>query len=211
MPWDFITAIPKDYASGIGTVVGATIAFIGVTLSMLSNAWLARRADQRRYENDRAVETLKLAHERRVLRVSIKAELSNLIRIYTREVEYVDSHNFTWVPILDFFGSYRENLGKIGLMSADEVQRITDAYYTFNEEVGYVARLGKADLTKPLVGTNIGFNFLKNKTTKDYLRGFLKAIVDEARKAVETIDIEIYKDERKRGIFAELVDGLRRL
>src|SRR4051812_21313366 len=140
MNWDFLNQIPKDYAALVGAVVAASFGFIGVIATLLWNAWLARRADRRKQEAEREMEFRKLDHERLILRVALRAELCNLSRMISGELEFISKNTFTWIPILDLFGVYRENLNKLGLLSSDEVDAITDAYYSYQERIGYIAR-----------------------------------------------------------------------
>ena len=121
---------------------------------------MSRRADYRKTVMEKTSEEADRQHERAVLRVALHAELRSLSRSVRREIKFIEGHvEFSWVPIIDFFRAYLTNLNKLGLLRPAEVECICQAYYSYQEHTGYIARLGGVDITKPLMGANIYLNF----------------------------------------------------
>jgi hypothetical protein len=141
-------AIPKEYAAALATLASALIGFTGVICTLAVNGWLTRRTERRKED-----------HDRRVLRVGLLSELRNLIRIMKEELDYIGNpeHDFTWVPLIDFFNVYAKNLDKLGLLSTSEVEDLTRAYYSYIENAGYIARFADVDMSKPILGTYVPF------------------------------------------------------
>ena len=144
----------------IATIVAATVGFVGVIATLLWNGFMSRRADYRKTVMEKTSEEADRQHERAVLRVALHAELRSLSRSVRREIKFIEGHvEFSWVPIIDFFRVYLTNLNKLGLLRPAEVECICQAYYSYQEHTGYIARLGGVDITKPLMGANIYLNF----------------------------------------------------
>ncbi len=189
----------------VATVLGATVGFIGVSATILANGWLARKADSRKSNGERRAEEDRREHERQVLRVALRAELQSLSRTVSREIGHIKNSDFTWVPILSFFKIYDDNVDKLGLLTPREVEFIVRAYYTYQEETGYIARLGKVDVTKPIIGTNVELKFDGEDGTRnrDWSLGSLKAIRAGSEEAIESIEYEL-GIRKQTGIYSGL-------
>jgi hypothetical protein len=150
-----------------------------VICTLAVNGWLTRRAERRKED-----------HDRRVLRIGLLSELRNLNRIIGGELEFINDkeHDFTWVPLIDFFNVYKDNLDKLGLLSTSEVELLSEAYYTYIENAGYIARFADADMSKPIMGTNVPFKLDHADPKVRYLNDRLEAIIEAAKEAITKIE-----------------------
>jgi hypothetical protein len=175
------------------TVFTGMIGFFGVVATLLWNGWLARRADRRKFELEQEAESRELAHKRDTLRVALKAEMQHLRKIFAEEKAHIEQVRCTWVPLIDSFNVYQENLNDIRLLTADEVER-TEAYYTYQERAGYIARLGGAtDMSKPIMGTNVWFDFRNISESEEWVRNNLFSDMDSIITAAEAAIASIKK------------------
>jgi hypothetical protein len=144
----------------LAALITALLGFFGVIVTLAANGWLARRG-----------EALKLTHERIVLRAALGAELRSLIKIMEEELQHIERANFTRLPLLDFFNAYKVNVGKLGLLTAPEVEALTTAYYTYLEQVGYINRWALDDKASaaPIPGY-IAVDFGVNPDKRDWAK-----------------------------------------
>lgn len=97
---------------------------------------------------------------------------------------YVEENTFTWIPLVESFKIYIENIENLGLLTPTEAERITVAYYRYQENAGYLARIAKDQPEKPAIGRHIEFDFSKptypnmKKDVLDTLRGILASLKD---------------------------------
>lgn len=174
----------------IAAIITSAASLVGVLAGFIWNGVMQRRADERRFQADRKRDDEKIEHEARILRTALFAELQSLIRIYEGELDFVsrEENHFTWVPTADFFSAYRDNLGKLGYLSAKEVEAVTNCYYTFQERIGYIARNGTADERKSdlIVGRNIPYD-LNEPNKRSWICNDLREILSAAQQARDTI------------------------
>jgi hypothetical protein len=107
-------------------------------------------------------------------------------RLMEEEIAYLENNNFTWIPLVESFKIYAANIQNLGLLTPIEVQKITVAYYQYQESAGYIAQMARDQPDKPAIGRHIQFDFDKPETTakKDVVNR-LKAIVSKANDAVQ--------------------------
>jgi hypothetical protein len=199
----YLTAPPEQSNSGLALVlVPAILGLIGVIITVAGNGILNRRAAENRAIEDRRLAAEKLAedkkiaeanleHEKRVLRLALKGEIQSLVSMANSEIHYLKDHDFTWIPILDFFTVYKNNSARLGLLNDDEVERITAAYYLYLEEIGYIARIGNADPATPIMGSNIGFDFAAEPQKREWITQSLTTVRDTAQLAIDAIKAEL--------------------
>ncbi|UWU75960.1 hypothetical protein N2603_39510 [Bradyrhizobium huanghuaihaiense] len=80
-------------------IVTALFGFIGVLVGLRWNAKQAEKTEQRLRRN-----------KREVLRISLWAELSSLAHVIKEEISYVEENTFTWIPLVESFKIYIENI-----------------------------------------------------------------------------------------------------
>ncbi|WP_027574690.1 hypothetical protein [Bradyrhizobium sp. WSM1743] len=154
-------------------IVTALFGFIGVLVGLRWNAKQAEKTEQRLRRN-----------KREVLRISLWAELSSLARVIEEEISYIEKNTFTWIPLVESFKIYIENIENLGLLTPTEAEKITVAYYRYQENAGYLARIAKDQPDKPAIGRHIEFDFSKptypnmKNDVLDTLRGILVSLTD---------------------------------
>ncbi|MGY4399325.1 hypothetical protein [Bradyrhizobium sp. USDA 3315] len=132
------------------SIVSGVFGFVGVLAGLGWNAFQAPRTEKRLRENTRIV-----------LRTSLKAELTSLANLMRSEIAYVEHNDFIWIPLVESFKVYIANIQNLGLLTPIEVQKITEAYYQYQESAGYIARIAKDQPDKPAIGRHIEFDFTK--------------------------------------------------
>jgi hypothetical protein len=162
------------------SIISGVSGFAGVLVGLGWNALQTPRTEERLRANTR-----------RVLRTSLSAELASLVRLMEEEVEHIKNDDFTWVPLVESFKIYLANIQHLGLLTPDEALKITKAYYRYQENAGYIARIAKDQPDKPAIGRHIEFDFTKFPPgTKGDVINTLNEIVLKANEAVQEIEAQ---------------------
>jgi hypothetical protein len=161
-------------------IITGLFAFGGVLAGLGWNALQAPRAEKRLRDD-----------KRRVLRTSLWAELTSLAELMNDEIEYIASNNFTWVPLVDSFRIYLANIENLGLLTPTEAQKITVAYYQYQESAGYIAQIAKNQPDKPAIGRHIEFDFEKTPEKKQDVINTLSDIASTAADAAKALQFEL--------------------
>ena len=155
------------------SIISGLSGFAGVLAGLGWNAMQTPRTEQRLRANACTV-----------LRTSLWAELTSLVQLMKEEIDYLKDNNFTWIPLVDSFKIYIANIENLGLLTPIEVQKITVAYYQYQESAGYIAQMAKDQPDKPAIGRHIGFDFTKTEArTKQDVLNTLGDIVSKANDA----------------------------
>jgi hypothetical protein len=136
------------------------------------------------------------------LRASIRAELTQLIEIITGEIDFYDAYNpeFTWLPVRDYFESYRDAKDIIGLLKDSEAELLTRAMRILEERMGYIVRKAETQINTstiatagshvdllsdfgPPIGKNLRLNF-KNAADRQDIESNLYPILNAAQAAL---------------------------
>ncbi|MBH5396327.1 hypothetical protein HZZ13_00635 [Bradyrhizobium sp. CNPSo 4010] len=167
-------------------VVTALFGFGGVIVGLRWNARQAEKTEQRLRDN-----------RRQVLRISLWAELKSLARVIKEEIAYIENNNFTWVPLVESFKIYIENIENLGLLTPAEAETITVAYYRYQENAGYIARIAKDQPEKPAIGRHIEFDFSKPTypNMKIDVLNTLSGIVLSIEEAMRAIEKELRRTD----------------
>jgi hypothetical protein len=176
-------------------LVSGACSFVGVIAGLGWNAMQAPKTEERLRDNTRAA-----------LRTSLWAELTSLAQLMNREIKFIDDNDFTWVPLVESFKIYVANVGNLGLLTDKEVEKVTLAYYRYQENAGYIARMGarsrrkvpgpRIDPDKPAIGRHIEFDWTKPGTqSKDDVKGTLGDIVRESNDAASVLKAELQKSK----------------
>jgi hypothetical protein len=123
------------------------------------------------------------------------AELESLARIINEELQYIEEHNFTWVPLIESYKVYLSNLQNLGLLTPLEVEKITVAYYRYQEHAGYIAQLAEDQPDKPAIGRPIKCDFDAKPDLRGAVRGPLEVIRDSTKDAIEAVAKELSKTD----------------
>ncbi len=181
----------------LGDVLGPALGFIGVALTLLWNGIQTRRqqAEIDRERQDSALRSLCS------FRSALETQLDRLTENIQKETKWCKKHNSTLFTLLDYFEVYRNNLGRIGELSADELIAIPKIYYNYQDQVAQlVALLGHPG--GPIIwGAALDIKFDGAITKADYVSG-LKSLLDPADKA----KIAISDALRKSGAIVVKVD-----
>jgi hypothetical protein len=187
------------WESFILALIAAAAAFGGSAFGQRVTAKEKRRDEQ-------------LLLERRLgtLRGSLRAELTQLIDSMKGEKAFVSKpeFNFTWLPVRDYFETFRTNKDLIGLLHPKEVESLTSAMHVFEERIGYLVRKAQSQKTSatqledaesyikqpdllgdlgPPIGRNIRLN-LNNKDDRDDVIDDLESIIQHAQGALSAIN-----------------------
>lgn len=141
--WDWLAKLPPGSASFVGTLTGSSLGLVALLLGALFNARLNRRRDNELRDADR----LGLAS-------ALYAELKSIHRALVENAQYLtdkppDSDGGFMVPgpsikILP------EILPKIGLLRADTIRKVMDAYAMAEQYLeGLILRGGKLQTNMP--------------------------------------------------------------
>jgi len=129
-----------------------------------------------------------------VLRTSLWAELTSLAKLMEDEIEYLEDNNFTWVPLFETFKIYVANIQNLGLLTPTEVQKVTVAYYRYQESSGYIAQTASRQANKhPIAKQHIEFDFSKKGEAwkKEVVVNELGEIASAARDAAKEIEDQL--------------------
>lgn len=119
--WDWLAKLPQGNATFLGTLTGSSLGLIALLIGAFANASLNRRRDDRLRK-----------HDREAVAAVLHAELIGMRRTLIENAEHLErnppepSHGFV-VPqpsarMLD------DTISKIGLLGADAVRKVMDAY-----------------------------------------------------------------------------------
>jgi hypothetical protein len=123
------------------------------------------------------------------------------------EIEFSKTAQFTWLPVRDYFETYRQNRDLIGMLDETEAELLTATMHIMEERMGYIVRkserqqsvkhygdavLGssKADILPdlgPPIGQNIRLDYDSDDERAD-LQSDLYPILEAARAAREAIN-----------------------
>lgn len=160
----------------IAALVTPAIGFLGVIIALIWSAWLSRR--ELRAKDDR---------EARILRAALLAALRNMYRVIVEEINFIRDpvNNFTWVPLIDFFIIYRENLSKIGLLSTEEVNTMADIYFSYEKHASFIAKYADAPIDRR-IGVPVEVKF-ENGKEKNKLLQDLNPLVPQIEAALRAL------------------------
>jgi hypothetical protein len=163
------------------SIVSGVFGFVGVLSGFGWSAHQTAKTEQR-----------SRATSRNVLRIALWAEISSLARLMQEEIEYTKDNDFTWVPLVESFKIYLANIANLGLLDPIEVQKVTLAYYQYQESAGYIARLADDPSDKPAIGRHIKFDFGKTESQmKPDVLNTLGDIVSKANDAVRELETRL--------------------
>jgi hypothetical protein len=165
----------------LSSVITGVFGFIGVLAGLGWNWVQMPRIEERLRQSTR-----------NALRTSLWAELTALERLMRDEYDYVRNNDFTWVPLVDSFKMYLSNIQNLGLLTPAEAQKITIAYYQYQESAGYLALIAEDHPEKPAIGRHIKFDFkeAKPRTRQDVLNA-LKDIASKSHDAVLELEAQL--------------------
>lgn len=163
----------------------AIIALFGVVLTLLVNGFLARRAEARRTREEvRRVEADR-HHKAELIRAGLRAALAQLVATLDGQIQYARQTGGTvWVPLLDYFSLYKASQTDLGLLSSAEVGALASAYYSYQTELGFAARLADWDIQENEL---IGASLRVPAEQSHYLVGCLEAAHAAAHHALKAL------------------------
>lgn len=132
------------------TLVVGAVGFTGVIITLVTNAWLARAQHGRQVE-----------HDRTVLRISLRAELEAVAESYRNLIKTLDDPESVgpgrgvYYPVDTMSQLYKSTIGRIGLLSANEVKPVLRAYLLIEQLPNRVRVLAQSE--RP---TEAGFLFV---------------------------------------------------
>ena len=111
----------------------ALIGFVGVIVTLVVNAWLGRRAQQKQWNHEQDRRNEQLIRERIALRSAflgeLKVSLQNTRGIVQAYEEAIKSRlKSAVIPVAVSDDVYRNAIARIGLLSEPEIRKIADAY-----------------------------------------------------------------------------------
>ena len=139
---------PVGHASLISPALAAAlVAFAGGIVGLLWNGFLQRRAVRRARE-----------HDETTARATVYAELWRVWRETRFAIEFVEGDGkldagMIWIPVFRSIYPSKDNLARLGPLTAREVLSITSAYYVYQESMAFLKAAAYAVL--PLV-TQVG-------------------------------------------------------
>ena len=162
------------------TLIVGTLGFIGVILTMLANAYMQRKQYER-----------KILHEANSLRVALKTELNANRQSFKGRIEQFEERDEIYTDALIQNRSddkiYTELLGLIGLLTEQEIEKVTEAYGLL-AEIPYRIRI--------IVGTDGigGFNDEFIRVKKEHHETVTKihqVAIPVISQAIDTIDAHL--------------------
>jgi hypothetical protein len=121
--WDWLAALPQSSASFVGTLTGSSLGLFALLLGALFNAWLNRRRDDHLRDVDRIA-----------LAKSIYAELTGVHRTLLENAQRLTDNppaagdGFMVPDLHHSVQVFSHMLPKIGLLRADIIRKVMDAY-----------------------------------------------------------------------------------
>jgi hypothetical protein len=121
--WDWLAALPQSSASFVGTLTGSTLGLIALLLGALFNAHLNRKRDDNLRDADRSE-----------LAKAIYAELYGVRRTLLENAKRLTDNpppvgeGFTVPDLNHSVQVFTHMLPKIGLLRADTIRAVLDAY-----------------------------------------------------------------------------------
>lgn len=109
-----------------------------------------------------------------------------MIHLFSEELGYIVTNNFTWIPVVEIDLVYKKNLDAIGLLTGQEVKAVVAAYAGYYERLGYISKLQNPPETESR-GMHIGVHLDRNDN-REIVTDALQQIVELARQAAETLD-----------------------
>ena len=110
-----------DFLERFQTLVVGALGFLGIIVTIATNAWLTRRQYSRQ-----------IKHEGDMLRVALRAELGIIRDAFVDRVNTLANaapgHTSILIPLDTMTDAYSQLLEKIGLLSQDEIRAAMKAY-----------------------------------------------------------------------------------
>ncbi|SIO50008.1 hypothetical protein SAMN05443247_06606 [Bradyrhizobium erythrophlei] len=174
----------------------------GVVIGLGWNALQTPKTEERLRRNTRIA-----------LRTSLWAELTSLAKVMSDEIKWIQNNDFTWVPLVESFKIYLANVANLGLLTPPEAEKITEAYYQYQESAGYVAKyairarrrkIAKNQPETPTIGRLIEFDFTTEAGagTKQDVINALTEIVSKANDAVRELELQLKPQAAKLPAYA---------
>ena len=157
--WDWLAALPQSSASFVGTLTGSALGLIALLLGALFNAHLNRKRD----DNLREVERIAVAS-------AIYAELSGVHRTLLENAKRLEDkppaagEGFAVPDLAHSVQVFSHMLPKIGLLRADTIRTVMDAYVLIEQYAEGLILLGGA--MKPNMPENRRLIFLNAERAK---------------------------------------------
>ena len=177
------------------------LAFVGVLLTIAytgkrqresfdNAAKLQRDAVQQETEAETKLREEVRAGEIRVVRALVFAQLARVYRTIQEEYGYfsVEENNFTWIPVYISLLPTLDALKRIELLAPQEVVEVTSFYYSYHENMGYIASVGdRSDLTAIKLDCHVlGVNYGQGERLR-WLVDALGTIEEKAKIAMDAV------------------------
>lgn len=172
-------------------VIPLLIGLLGTVAGVLANAFSAKWSDDRKLSQERQRAEDNYAHQARVARAVLRAELASMVRTFTREIKYVENvdNTITSVPLLSYLKQLREDFSGLGLLRSAEAGAIMTAFYVYQERSWYIrssaARGQDGELSPP--DQPVSYD-LTNDFNRNSLKENLEIVVDAAGVAIAALD-----------------------
>ena len=149
-----INPAPADgtFLKDVVPLIAAGLAFLGVLLTIMASSTLQTRSlrksaeqqadtDQRRSEETERARKRELEEEIQTARGLIFAQISRVYRSIQGEYGYLAESQlrYIWVPLYLTLLPSDESLKRVGVLEAQEVLDVTAFYYSYHEQMGYIA------------------------------------------------------------------------
>lgn len=161
------------------TLAGPILGLAGVVLTLLWNAWRARRDVLIREARDAAS-----------LRMALKVELQQLQADVAGAKTWAETNpaGDIWIPIVDYFSVLKANTQNLGLLTTDEVGALVRAHTSYQREMGNMMRLATRDVVQnPIIGANL-FKTLGDPESVRHVVTILDAIQAPVGQAVDVMN-----------------------
>lgn len=132
--WGWLDGLSNGAANFLGSLTGASIGLLAILIGALINAHLNRRRDDRLREADRSATAS-----------AIRAELSTVHRILTRNAEYFekpDPEDFIGTDLDRAVRVLPHMLPRFGLLDPITIQATIAAYGLIEEHTGRILMMG---------------------------------------------------------------------
>ena len=115
---DYIYQFAKDFQ----TLIVGGVGFFGVIYTLRTNSRLSKEQHERNVK-----------HEREVLKTALRAELELIRSVFAENSISRDEDSDAFYPEKSYTEVYQNFVGKLGLLSAEEVSAVIEAYVLVNE------------------------------------------------------------------------------
>ena len=191
------TGQPSGNSAGAATWATIVVALIAAVGAFGGVLYTQRTTAKQKRNDDRNTLNQRLS----TLRASLRAELTQLIEVTDDEIEFSKKAQFTWIPVRDYFETYRQNKDLNGMLNEREVELLTATMRILEERMGYIVRKSamrnkngpsassQPDILPnlgPPIGQNIRIDY-ENDAEREDLRSDLEPISQAAREALGAI------------------------